>query len=337
VKLVDGRIVAAIDGHLSLADGSVTVVAALRIPGDVGHGQGEISSPGSIEIAGSVEGGLVRARRTIWIGDGVRRSTVEAGFALEIGGTVLDAELRVGAAHAELAGFCRELRPLVQTFARLHQAVGQLLAGARAVGKQLHPVRALSLACERIAPTLDADLKHLLAASNGRDGIVSVDTLTRIRAAERDLDGVRGGRLPVDALARAARSLASEEQRLATMTAEAATLTAPVLQKTRCTVIGDLFLTGRGAVECELRVTGRIEAAQPDALIRGGSLLLDGTGLVHELAPGADGLEVRLAPGSRLDVDVLQAGVVLVLDGRRQRVDATCADVTLEASPRAAA
>ena len=102
-------------------------------------------------------------------------------------------------------------------------------------------------------------------------------------------------------------------------------------------MIGDLFLTGRGAVECELRVTGRIEAAQPDALIRGGSLLLDGTGLVHELAPGADGLEVRLAPGSRLDVDVLQAGVVLVLDGRRQRVDATCADVTLEASPRAAA
>ena len=108
----------------------------------------------------------------------------------------------------------------MQTFARLHQAVGQLLAGARAVGKQLHPVRALSLACERIAPTLDADLKHLLAASNDRDGIVSVDTLTRIRAAERDLDGVRGGRLPVDALARAARSLASEEQRLATMTAE---------------------------------------------------------------------------------------------------------------------
>jgi len=31
----------------------------------------------------------------------------------------------------------------------------------------------------------------------------------------------------------------------------------PNPQKTRCTVIGDLFLTGRGAVECELRVTGR--------------------------------------------------------------------------------
>jgi hypothetical protein len=337
VRVVDGRIVATIDGHLSLAEGSVTVVAALRIPGDVGHGSGEVSSPGSIEIAGSVEGGLVRARRSIWIADGVRRSTVEAGFALEIGGTVLDAELKVGAAHAELAGFCRELRPLVQTFARLHQAVGQLLAGARAVGKQLHPVRALSLACERVAPTLDADLKHLLAASNGRDGVVSVETLTRIRAAERDLDGVRGGRLPIDALARAARSLAGEERRLATMTAEPAALVVPLLQKTRCNVIGDLFLTGRGAVECDVRVVGRLEAAQPDALVRGGTLYLDGTGLVHELAPGTDGLEVVLAAGSRLDVDVLQAGVVLVLDGRRQRVDAACQDVTLEATPRAAA
>ena len=107
----DGRVVATLDGHARLADGIVTVAPALVHEGDVRGAHGEISSPGSIRVTGSVEDGLLRAKRSIVVDDAVRRSTVEAGHALTIAGPAFDSTLRIGHTHAALDGAAPADRP----------------------------------------------------------------------------------------------------------------------------------------------------------------------------------------------------------------------------------
>jgi len=334
----DGRVVATLDGHARLADGIVSVAPALVHDGDVRGSHGEISSPGSIRVTGSVEDGLLRAKRSIAVDDAVRRSTVEAGHALAIGGPAFDSSLRFGHTYAALEALHLLTAPLARDTARVQQGVGQLISASRASGRDLHPLRVLVMVLERVAPDLEQDIRDALAEADRHRGSVPYDVLSALRAAQEDLDAIRVGRLPLSRLGGVAEAFEQETARLADLTAEPPSCTAPFLQKCTVEAIGTLVVTGKGALESTLRVRGRLELAGDGAILRGGLLDLDGTATVTELAPGAgDGLTVALAPGSVLEARVIHPGVRVELPGgRAQRLAAVATDVRLEADAAAA-
>jgi hypothetical protein len=334
----DGRVVATLDGHARIADGVVAVAPALVHEGDVRGSHGEISSPGSIRVTGSVEDGLLRAKRSIAVDDAVRRSTVEAGHTLAIGGPAFDSVLRVGHTHAALEALQLLTGPLARDAARLQQACGQLISASRASGRDLHPLRVLVMVMERVAPDLEQHVRGALAEADRHRGSVPYDMLSSLRAAQEDLDAIRIGRLPLSRLGGVAAAFEQETARLAELTAVPPSCTAPFLQKCAAEVIGTLHVTGKGALESNLRVRGRLELAGEGAILRGGVLDLDGTATVAELAPGAgDGLTVVLAPGSVLEARVVHPGVRVELPGgRAQRLAAVATDVRIAADDVAA-
>lgn len=335
----DGRVVATLDGHARLADGIVTVAPALVHEGDVRGAHGEISSPGSIRVTGSVEDGLLRAKRSIVVDDAVRRSTVEAGHALTIGGPAFDSTLRIGHTHAALDALHLLTGPLAGDAARLQQGVGQLISASRASGRDLHPLRVFVMVLERVAPELEHDIKAALAEADRHRGSVPYDVLSSLRAAQEDLDAIRVGRLPISRLGGVTEAFERETARLADLTAVPPSCTASFLQKCVVDAIGTVAVTGKGVVESSLRVRGRLEMTGEGAILRGGLLDLDGTATVAELAPGAgDGLTVTLAPGSVLEARVVQPGVRVELPGgRTQRLAAVATDVRVVADAAAAA
>lgn len=332
----DGRVMATTEGQARFSDGVVTVTAALVHEGDVRASDGELSSPGSIEVTGSVEDGLVRAKRAVAVGDAVRRSTVEAGHTLTIGGPAFDSTLRVGRAYAALLALRARTEPLARDLARVQGGVGQLAAASQAAGREVQPLRLLAMVLERIAPELPSQIKAALAEADRDRGSVPFDVLAALRAAQEDLDAVCVGRLPLTSLATVAGTFARQTDRLGELTAERPRCTVALLQKCDVDVIGELHVTGKGVVESALVVKGRLVA--PEAVLRGGSLRLHGTATVDELEPGTgSGLVVTLAAGSVLEARQAHAGVRVELPGGQvQRLATSTTDLRVAADPAAA-
>jgi hypothetical protein len=334
----DGRIVATLDGHARLTDGVVTVTAALVHAGDVRASSGELSSPGSIEVTGSVEDGLVRAKRSVLVGDAVRRSTIEAGHALEIRGPAFDSTLRIGHTHAAMRALHALTAPLARDVGRVQNGMNQLVAATRAAGRDLPPLRMLAMVFERVAPELEQKIKGALAEADRDRGSVPYDVLAALRAAQDDLEAIRVGRLPMARLAGVAAAFEQETSHLHDLTAEAPAFTVSLLQMCAVDMIGTMVVTGKGIIESTLRVRGRLELRCAGAVMRGGHLLLDGTAVVHELAPGTGaGLTVSLAPGSVLEASVVHPGVRVELPGGDvRRLESLATDVRVAADPVAA-
>ena len=334
----DGRIVATLDGHARIADGVVTVTASLVHTGDVRAASGELSSPGSIEVTGSVEDGLVRAKRAVVVGDAVRRSTVEAGHALRIAGPAFDSILRVGHTHSAMLALHALTAPLARDVGRVQHGMGQLIAATRATGRDLPPLRMLAMVLERVAPELEQKIKGALAEADRDRGSVPYEVLSALRAAQEDLEAVRLGRLPMTRLGDVAAAFAHETARLAELTAEAPVFTASLLQKCTVDMVGSMVVTGKGIIESSLHVRGRLEVTSEGAIMRGGRLVLDGTAIVHELAPGAGtGLTIVLGPGSVLEAAVAHPGVRVELPGGDvRRLESLATDVRVAADRVAA-
>jgi uncharacterized protein len=332
----DGRVVAAIDGHVHFADRLVTVTPALRITSVRGRDE-DVSSPGSVDVAGSVEDGArLRARRSVFVSDQVRGATVEAGFSLEIDGAAFDSQLRAGHTGAVLARIAAQLAPLAGEVGKVHAGVVQLLGATRDSSRELHPIRALAITLERIAPELESDIKRVLAEADRERGTVPHDVMSAVRGAYEDLDAMRTGRLPIEALSGVAETFDREASRLRLLTAAGAELRVELLQKCEVEVIGALRVTGKGIVDSVVRIHGPLEVTRPDALIRGGRVLLDGDGVVTELAPGAGGLEIELAPGATLTAGIVQPGVIIHVPDATRRVSRVVTDVVIAADEPAA-
>ena len=222
---------ATLDGHARLADGIVTVAPALVHEGDVRGAHGEISSPGSIRVTGSVEDGLLRAKRSIAVDDAVRRSTVEAGHALTIGGPAFDSTLRIGHTHAALAALHLLTGPLARDAGRA--AAGRRPADRRRpapAGRDLHPLRVLVIVLERVAPDLEQDIRDALAEADRDRGSVPYDMLSSLRAAQEDLDAIRGGRLPITPPRRRRGRVRARDRAARDLTAAPPSCTAPLLR-----------------------------------------------------------------------------------------------------------
>jgi hypothetical protein len=332
----DGRVVAAIDGHARFAAGELVVTPALQLPMVRGR-DGDVTTPGSVDVAGSIEDDArVRARRSVVVADQVRGSTVEAGFSLVIHGAAFDSKLMAGHTVAALRRLAGLVAPLGPEVARLHAAVGQLIAATRASDRELHPIRALAMASERIAPELDTHVKAALAEADRERGTVPHHVLAALRGAYEDLDLIRTGRLPVDALSTVADAFAGEASRLQELTAATAELQVGLLQKCEVDVIGAVRVTGKGIVDSLIRVRGSLDMEGAEAIFRGGRLEIDGDAIVSELAAGGRGLEIELAPGSTLRARAVQPGVVFHLPDGTRRVSILLSDVFISADEEAA-
>ena len=139
---------------------------------------------------------------------------------------------------------------------------------------------------------------------------------------------MRVGRRPTSTLATLARAFAEEAATLAA--SEGPPLLAlPFAERSRLEVSGVLRLTGRGAVDCELAVRGRLEAEGDDTALRGGRLELDGHAEIAEASVRGGPLHIVLAAGSTLRIGLAHAGVDRRRGGRRAPRD--------DADPRAGA
>ena len=323
-----GRVVAAVAGHASVDDGAIVVRDPLVLPGDAAE---RISTPGSLELTGDVPDlAIVRARGDVLVAGGVRRATVEAGGTLVVLGPVVDATLRAG--HLQVAG--AEAAPALAAVAaeiqRLHAAVAQVLAACHGSGRALPPARAVGLAEARVAPELDERVRAAFAAMEREHGTVAAETLVRLRDAVASLSDVRMGRRPTSTLARLARAFAEEGATLAAL-ADPPLLAVPFAERSRLEAHGELRLTGRGALDSTLHVTGLLDADGEDVAIRGGEVVVDGEARIAEASVRGGPLRIVLAPGSRLHVHLAHAGVVVDLAGTEHRVTALTRGLALEA------
>ena len=276
--------------------------------------------------------------RSVLVGDAVRRSTIEAGHALDVRGPAFDSTFRVGHNHATLQAVHALTAPLPGDVARVQAGMHQLIAATRASGRDLPPLRMLAMVLERVAPDLEQRIKGALAEADRDRGSVPYDVLSALRAAQEDLEAIRIGRLPMARLAAVAAAFEDETGRLSDLIAEAPTFTASLLQKCTVDVVGTMVVTGNGIIESALHVRGRLELLGEGAIMRGGRLVLDGTAVLHELALGAGaGLTIVLAPGSVLEAAVAHPGVRVELPGGDvRRLESLAADVRVAAEPIAA-
>jgi hypothetical protein len=335
-ELGDGRLVAASDGHARLLDGSLEVMAALLIEGDVRASSGDISSPGSVEVTGSVEDGVIRAKRHVLIGEQARRSQIETGGSLLVTGAVFESTIRVGQARIAVARSANAVEPLAREVWRVHHGTGQLLSASRASGTAMHQLRALTIVMERLAPGLEARIREVIGAVDAEHGTVPVDVIAALRGGYRTLEAVRSGRAGVEMLAQVAEVFEKQTAMLREIAEDLPIVQATLIERSDVDVVGHLAVIGRGVVESALRVAGRLEIARSDAIIRGGSLHLIGDAYVNELAPGPRGLVVTMAAGSTLEAALVQPDVVFELPDGAQRVVEPWRNVQLVAEPAAA-
>ena len=129
---------------------------------------------------------------------------------------------------------------------------------------------------------------------------------------------VESGNAPENGLAEAALTVSLRTRALREALAEPVRLVACALQSSEIEIGGDLEITGRGAIGCDLRVLGNVSMEAEGSTLRGGSLSLGGTGRIRELGSTGEKLtEVRLGPHARLIADIVHPGVVIeTADGR---------------------
>jgi uncharacterized protein len=312
-----GRVVAAVAGHAAVEDGAIVVRDPLVIDGDA---SGKIVTPGSLSVAGAVtELALLRARGDVLVEGGIRRAAVEAGGSLVVLGGVIDGRLRAGNLQVAARRAAPALAAVATELQRLHAAVVQVLAASHGAGRALPPVRAVALAAQRVAPELDARIAEAFAAIELERGTVDAETATRLRDAAASLADIRVGRRATSTLASLSRAFAEEGAALAAV--EGPPLTAvPLLERSTVEVHGVLRLTGRGAIDSTLHVTGLLEADGDGTAIRGGEVVVCGEARIAEAAVRSGELRISLAPGSTLRVGLAHAGVVIDLAGVEHRI-----------------
>ena len=328
-----GRVVAAVAGHACIEDGALVVRDPLLLDGDVSD---RVATPGALEVTGGVlDLASVRARGDVLVHGPVRRATVEAGGSLVVLGAVVESTLRCGYVQVAAAAAAPALSAVAADLQRLHAAVGQVLAASHGAGRALPPARAVQLAEDRVASGLDERIRAAFAAIEIEHGTVHAETAGRLRDAAASLADVRVGRRPTSTLATLARAFAEEAATLAASEGPPL-LAVPFAERSRLEVSGVLRLTGRGAVDCELAVRGRLEAEGDDTALRGGRLELDGDAHIAEASVRGGALHIALAPGSTLRIDLAHAGVVVDVAGAEHRVTTLTRGLELTAPDTAA-
>ncbi len=92
------------------------------------------------------------------------------------------------------------------------------------------------------------------------------------------------------------------------------------------------MITGRGTVNCHLKVSGDVSVGAGGS-VRGGTLEVGGVARIAELGtPGGAGGILRLGPGARLEAGVVHPNVVVDGPNGALRYDRPQRDVVLDAA-----
>ena len=123
---------------------------------------------------------------------------------------------------------------------------------------------------------------------------------------------VESGSAPANGLDEAALTVALRVRALQEALAEPVRLVVCALQSSELEIGGDLEITGRGAIGCDIRVLGNVSMEADGCTLRGGSLAIGRTARIRELGSTGEKLtEVRLGPHARLIADIVHPGVVV--------------------------
>jgi uncharacterized protein len=316
------RIVAAIDGFPRVGDGRIDVAPSARLDRDLDDRTGDIQAHGSLELHGGVaEGRQLRVRRDLTVTGSVERAEVEVGGSATILGIVMASKLRVGGLRGPATYLDQLLRAIPGELERATSLIGQLTRAAAAKGQRLAPSQAASLVMTRYFAETARSLKQAAAYAAEQAEMLGPEPATALREAVTLLMAVELGSAPENGLEQAAQAVALRARALREALAEPVRLVVCALQSSTIEVGGDLEITGRGAIGCDLRVLGNLSLEGEGSSLRGGSLSLGGTARVRELGSAGEKLtELRLGPHARVVADVVHPGVVIELaDGQLVR------------------
>ncbi len=314
VVSADGtRLVSAIDGFPRVGDGRIDVASAARIDRDLDDRTGDIQAHGSLELHGGVtEGRQLRVRRDLSVTGSIERADVEVGGSASIQGIVMASKIRVGGLRGPATYLFQLVHAIPPELARATQLIDQLTAAAAGKGQRLTPAQASSIVMRRYFADTSRSLKQAAAYAAEQVGMLGTEPATALREAVTLLMAVEAGSAPANGLDEAALTVALRVRALREALAEPVRLVACALQSSEIEIGGDLEITGRGAIGCDLRVLGNVSMEAAGSTLRGGSLSLGGTARIRELGSTGEKLtEVRLGPHARLIADIVHPGVII--------------------------
>jgi hypothetical protein len=326
------RIVSAIDGFPRVGEGRIDVAPSARLDRDLDDRTGDIQAHGSLDLHGGVaEGRQLRVRRDLSVTGSIERAEVEVGGSATILGIVMASTLRVGGLRGPATYLDQLLREIPGELERANSLIGQLTAAAAAKGQRLAPSQAASLVMTRYFAETARSLKQAAAYAAEQAEMLGPEPATALREAVTLLMAVELGSAPENGLEQAALTVALRARALREALAEPVRLVACALQSSTIEVGGDLEITGRGAIGCDLKVLGNVSLEADGSTLRGGSLSLGGTARIRELGSAGQKLtEVRLGPHARLVADIVHPGVAIELaDGQLVRFAAVESNVDI--------
>jgi hypothetical protein len=307
------RLISAIDGFPRVGDGRIDVASAARIDRDLDDRTGDIQAHGSLELHGGVtEGRQLRVRRDLSVTGSIERADVEVGGSASIQGIVMASTIRVGGLRGPATYLFQLVHGIPAELARATQLIDQLTAAAAGKGQRLSPAQAASIVMRRYFADTARSLKQAAAYAAEQVAMLGTEPATALREAVTLLMAVEAGSAPATGLDEAALTVALRVRALREALSEPVRLVACALQASEIEIGGDLEITGRGAIACDLRVLGNVSMEAAGCTLRGGTLVLGGTARIHELGSTGEKLtEVRLGPHARLIADTVHPGVVI--------------------------
>ena len=311
------RLVSAIDGYPRVGAGRIDVAPVARLERNLDDRTGDIQAHGSLELRGSVaEGRHLRVRRDLTVTGSIERARVEVGSSAEIHGVVTASTLQVGGLRVPAAHLLGMIQTIPSDLARAHVVIDQLVDAAAAKEQELAPEQAASLVVSRYFGDAARALKQAAAYAAEQVEALGAEPATALREAVTLLMAVEAGTAPESGLDEAALTVALRARALNDALAEPIRLVVGALQASEVELGGDLEITGRGVIACDLRVLGDVSIQAEGSSLRGGSLALGGTARIRELgSTGQAATHVRLGPRARVVADIVHPGVLLELPG----------------------
>jgi hypothetical protein len=326
------RLVSAIDGFPRVGDGRIEVASAARIDRDLDDRTGDIQAHGSLELHGGVtEGRQLRVRRDLSVTGSIERADVEVGGSASIDGIVMSSKIRVGGLRGPATYLFQLVQEIPAELGRATQLIDQLTAAAVGKGQRLSPAQAASIVMRRYFADTARSLKQAAAYASEQVGMLGTEPASALREAVTLLMAVESGSAPANGLDEVALTVALRVRALREALAEPVRLVVCALQSSELEIGGDLEITGRGAIGCDIRVLGNVSMEAEGCTLRGGSLVIGRTARIRELGSTGEKLtEVRLGPHARLIADIVHPGVVVeTADGELVRFTAVESNVDI--------
>ena len=309
------RLVSAIDGFPRRENGRLEVAPVARVERDLDDWTGDIHGYGSLELHGNVcEGRVLRVRRDLHITGSVEGSQIEVGGSAEITGIVTASSLAVGGMRAPATHLLSLIAGIPGELTRALSLIEQLVGAAAGQGRPLDRSTAATLVIGRYFADSARSLKAAAAYAAEQSDALGSECAASLRDAVTVLVAVESGAGLENGLGETAQVVDLRVRALRSSLARPVRLVAGTLQASEIELGGDLEITGRGSIGCNLRVLGDLSIEREGSSLRGGTLSIGGTARIAELgSQGEAATHVRLGPGARLVAAVVHPGVVIEL------------------------